>query len=345
MPDNILIIKPSALGDVAITLPFLAALRGKYPNARISWFVRKEFAPLLSMAKELDEIVIFDRKRLGKWWCNPGIFGELITLVKKLNKANYDMVIDLQGLFRTGFFTWTTASEKRIGIQTSRELSTFFYNSTLSFDDNSKHVIDKYLSIAVALGCNNTNPAFKFSCSDDVKASLAKTFKNNNISDNNYAVFIPTAAHQYKCWPIDRFADIAQRLIDKYSLNIIVSGTAVDKEYIDQMLKPDLPIFNLAGQTNIPELVALLQGARLVLSNDTGPGQIASVMGTPMIMILGNTNPKVFGPYAGTEYAAAIEPDTRGPQIKDHRPEYAVTNITADMVEAKIISIFDEILR
>ena len=345
MPDNILIIKPSALGDVAITLPFLASLRTEYPNAKISWFVRSEFAPLLSMVKDVDDIVIFDRKRLGKWWCHPTVFGELVTLIKKLNKAKYDMVIDLQCLFRTGFFAWVTASKKRIGIQTSRELASYFYTSKLTFDDDCVHIIDKYLSIAKKLGCTPASPSFPIMSDDEANNTLADIQRKNDIPAGDYAVFIPTAAHQYKCWPIDRFAETASRLTSKYNLNIIASGTAADKDYIDKMVIPNAPIFNLSGRTNIPELVALLKGAKFVLSNDTGPGQIASVMGIPMIMIIGNTNPKIFGPYVGTKFTASIDPDTRGPQIKDYSETYSIENISVGMVEDKIISNFNEILR
>jgi heptosyltransferase I len=342
MPDNILIIKPSALGDVACALPVLTCLRANYPHARITWLVRGEFEPLLKIVSGLDDTVIFDRKRLNNWWCNPKIFAELMQFLAKLRNAEYDLVIDLQCLFRTAFFTWITNSKQRVGLNSGRELSSFFYNIKVHEQTAPAHVIDRYLNVLSQIGCDTTVTKPVLNIPDNVRSSLAETFRKNNIPDSSYAVFVPTAAHEYKCWPIENFAEIASWLASEYSLPVIAVGTAGDKEYIDRMLAPSLPIYNLAGQTNIPELVQLLRGAKFTLSNDTGPGQIASVLKVPMVMIVGNTNPEIFGPYAGIEYAAAVEPDNRPPVIKDFRPEFSVKKVTVSMVKSIITAKFCE---
>ena len=78
-----MIIKPSSLGDIVMALPALSALRRNFPKARISWLVRPVFAPLLEEHPHLDEIIFFDRKRLGKAWRHRGAFGELIALIRE----------------------------------------------------------------------------------------------------------------------------------------------------------------------------------------------------------------------------------------------------------------------
>ena len=98
---TILIIKPSSLGDIVLALPALSALRKSFPDAKISWLVRPEFAALLKNHPYLTEIIPFDRKFLGKAWCNPRAFGALLSLVAKLRRSKFDLTIDLQGLFRT----------------------------------------------------------------------------------------------------------------------------------------------------------------------------------------------------------------------------------------------------
>ena len=128
---RILIIKPSALGDVVMVLPVLSSIRKSFPDAYIAWFIRPEFAPLLDENKNLDEIIIFDRKLLGKWWLRPKAFVALIRLIRKLHSEKFDLVIDFQGLFRTALFAWFTGCKKRIGMQTAREFATCFYTKKI----------------------------------------------------------------------------------------------------------------------------------------------------------------------------------------------------------------------
>jgi serine/threonine protein kinase len=103
---NILIIKPSSLGDIVMALPALSALRKSFPEAKISWFIRPEFAPLLKNHPDLTEVILFDRKFLGKAWFNPRAMAALLSLIWRLRRSKFDAVIDLQGLFRTASLSW-----------------------------------------------------------------------------------------------------------------------------------------------------------------------------------------------------------------------------------------------
>src|SRR3954449_44279 len=107
-PGRILIIKPSAVGDVVHTLPILNLLRRKWADARISWCVTPQCAGLLDGHPQLDEVILFERRRLGSLWRDPGAVRELFKLVRQLRKRKFDLVIDLQGLFRSGWLTWKT---------------------------------------------------------------------------------------------------------------------------------------------------------------------------------------------------------------------------------------------
>ena len=89
-----------------MALPALSALRRSFPDARISWLVRPVFAPLIEGHPHLDEMILFDRKRLGKAWRHPGAFGSLISLVRRLRQSQFDVVLDLQGLFRSASLAW-----------------------------------------------------------------------------------------------------------------------------------------------------------------------------------------------------------------------------------------------
>ncbi|MBC8482085.1 MAG: glycosyltransferase family 9 protein [Planctomycetes bacterium] len=109
---KILIIKPSALGDIALALPVLAAMRRNFSDAKISWLIRPEFAGLLEGHEYIEELIPFDRKFLGKSWYNPKAFAALIRLILKLRREKFDAVADLQGLFRTGFLSWVSGMNR-----------------------------------------------------------------------------------------------------------------------------------------------------------------------------------------------------------------------------------------
>ena len=144
---NILIIKPSAIGDIVMSLPALAALRKGFPDAKITWLVRSEYAPLLRNHPDLNEIILFDRKLLAKWWCSPQSFKALVALLGQLRGEHFDAVIDLQGLLRTGLFGWISGAKHRFGMKGAREGASLFYNHKVKHDLSCVHVVDFYLKV------------------------------------------------------------------------------------------------------------------------------------------------------------------------------------------------------
>ena len=258
--NNILIIKPSALGDVATALPVLASLRSAFPDAKISWLVRTEFAPLLQMCPELDDIILFDRKRLGKWWYDPKVFSQLCAFVNDLRRRKFDLVIDLQGLFRTGFFAFITGSKKRYGLKKSRELASFFYTNKIAPDETSLHVIDQYLKVVTEVTSKDLSKTPGLMVSDEVKSKVLNLLEQHKILRGNYVVFVPTAAHSYKCWPKEKFAEVASKLISEFdSINVVAVGSANDAEYIDKMVSMEPSIINLAGITDIKRTCSIIE--------------------------------------------------------------------------------------
>src|SRR6056297_2148728 len=106
-PARILIIKPSALGDVVQSLPLLPVLRERYPEAKIDWVIRSELADLLAGHPQLHQLRIYHRK---------GTLADAARLLGQLRGARYDLVFDLQGLLRTGVMTLATRAAVRVGL-------------------------------------------------------------------------------------------------------------------------------------------------------------------------------------------------------------------------------------
>ena len=169
--------------------------------------------------------------------------------------------------------------------------------------------------------------------SERIKNLLAK----ENVRQGKYAVIIPSAARPEKIWPIERFAELSDKIAERFGLSIVATGSKGERQYVNALGKAaKTRIVNLAGQTTLRELIALLKGASLVISNDTGPGHIAAGLGVPMVMIFGPVNPARLHPYKRPECVAAIEPNTMGMEIESSDPRYDIRNITVEQVWEKV---------
>jgi heptosyltransferase-1 len=333
---NILIIKPSSLGDIVMALPALSALHRSFPDAKISWLVRTEFAPLLKNHPDLSEVILFDRKFLGQAWYNPRAFAALISLIRKLRRGKFDAVLDLQGLFRTAAFSWLSGCPKRFGMADAREFGHIFYTRKIAQDKDSIHLVDYYLKIVHSAGASAAGVRFSLPIDSAAVGQVERLLKANGI-DSPYAVFVPTSARENKCWPAENFAALADRVSKDFGLSIIATGAPSEKDAVEALRsKAKVPIANFAGATSITELVALLNGAKLAVSNDTGPGHIAAALGVPVVLIFGPTNPARVHPYNRPDCAVAVEPDSRGLKADSYDPKHNIKAITVDEVYQKV---------
>jgi len=335
---NILILKPSALGDIVLALPALSALRKGLPNAKISWLVRTEFAELLENHPYLDEIIPFDRKYLGRAWCNPKAFAALLTLIRRLRSKHFEAVFDLQGLLRTASLGWLSGCPNRFGMAGAREFAHVFYNHKISQDPACIHLVDYYLKIVRAAGPATTDVEFALPENPAAAEFVKSLLQKHNVAIDNYVVLIPGSARPNKCWPAERFAALADKITSIQSCSVIAVGSPAERdlaEKINALAKP--PVVNLAGRTSIPQLTAVLKSAKLVVGNDTGPIHIAAALDVPVVVIFGPTNPARVAPYHKKNSVVAIDPGCRGLKPDSSNPKYAIENVRLDMVLEKVV--------
>jgi len=334
---NILIIKPSALGDIVLALPALSALRRNYPDARISWLVRPEFAALLENHPHLTEIIPFDRKFLGKAWFHPGATSALVSLIRRLRQSKFDAVFDFQGLFRTACLGWLSGSKKRFGMANAREFAPLFYTHKVPYDADSIHRVDYHLKMVRTAGASDLSVEFILPQDPTATDSAKRLLIKHDIKPDNYVVFVPGSKHKDKCWPPERFAAIADKISSQFHLPIVAIGSLSDSSVVNKLKNlANAPIANLAGRTSLSELIALLRAARLVVSNDTGPGHIAAALGTPLVLMYSWSNPAKIAPYGRTECMIAREPYSRGHKIRSTDPKHNIATITVDEVYQKV---------
>jgi len=336
-PKNILIIKPSALGDIVHALPVLNSLRGRFPDAKLTWLVNKSFAPLLECVDGLDDILPFDRKGMSRWFCRAADFRTLRRFRQTLKNGQFDLVLDLQGLLRSAIFAKMTGCSRRIGLKEAREFAHLFYTHQVARPADSAHILDTYFAVLREIGVETCLSECQLTPPAAAQESLRRKMQEKQIPAKKFLVLVPGSAHAYKCWPAAQFANVAEAIHRQYGWPAVIVGTQSERVYADAIkANTSSPVIDLTGQTSIGELIALFDRAGAAVSNDTGPGHIALATGTPGVIIFGNTNPLRLGPYRRPECIAAVNLDKRGAEIKDTIEAHEIKNVTVEMVLEKI---------
>jgi lipopolysaccharide heptosyltransferase I len=284
-PRKILIIKPSALGDVVHGLTFLHALLERYPEAEIHWVVAKGLEGILQGNPRVDRLWIIDKDR----WKQPAhareTFRSLGRLGRELHRERFDLVVDLQGLFRSGLITVLTGCPVRVGFREAREGSPFAYTHRVR-GGRDAHAIDRYLKIASVLGCSPYPVNYAFPPA--LEFPLASTLPGT------YVVLAPSAGGEAKKWPAERFGQLAARLP---WVSLVVAGRA-DAPLAELVVQHSGGrAASLAGQTSLRELIEIIRRAKCLVSNDTGPMHIAAGLNIPVFALFGPTSPERTGPY------------------------------------------------
>ncbi len=297
--ERILIVKPSSLGDIVHAFPVLHALRRRYPHARIDWLIASGLASLLEGHSDLNDVIRFDRSRYGQMWRSPVAGIEFVQFIKVLRSRRYDLVIDLQGLFRTGFIARATGARTRIGFRSSREGASFFYTHIVDDTKDEMHAVDRYMLVGALLGFDSTPVHFDVQLGDQEISALRQLLEKNGIQpDKRWIAIVPAARWETKLWPSARFANVIDELQSKENWPCVLLG-AKDESAICQAIVDACQIkpINLAGQTSIRGFAALLGLASSVLCLDSAAAHLAVARNRPLVCITGPTNPRRTGPY------------------------------------------------
>lgn len=277
-PREILIIKPSSLGDIVHTLPAVAELKAHWPHSRIRWIANTEWAPLLEGNACLDEVVIFPRRdfrgirgvfRIGPW-------------ARALrSRISADLVLDFQGLLRSALIAKISRGEngRIIGLSDAREGARHFYDEVVDVT-GCPHAVDRYLALLRPLGiARPANLAWPlpegaapagFSCAEP------------------FVVLHPFSRGKGKSLSV---ADVAEFCRALAPARIILAGRT------DETLPPMGNVTDLLNRTTLPELIWLLRRAAFVVSVDSGPMHIAAALTSRLVAIHTWSDPAKVGPY------------------------------------------------
>ncbi|MFH1745854.1 MAG: lipopolysaccharide heptosyltransferase I [Planctomycetota bacterium] len=298
--QRVLIIKPSSLGDIVHALPVLAALRAAYPQAHIAWLVGSTFVPLLADHPLLDEVIPFDRRRYGRMLQNRRILLDFIGFLRQLRSRRFDLVIDLQGLIRSGFMAWASGARQRIGFTNAREGAPLFYTRRVRCGSIDQHAVEKNLQIAAALNLDIRAPQFPLGLTADETTAARKLLHASAGEEiKSFTAILPGGRWPSKLWPAQRWGELIERIHAAGLPRCVLLGAGADRAFSDRIVAAcnSTPL-DLVGHTTLRELVALLDLAERVVCHDSGPMHIAAALGKPLVAIFGPTNPARTGPYS-----------------------------------------------
>ncbi|MCF8044286.1 MAG: lipopolysaccharide heptosyltransferase II [Desulfarculaceae bacterium] len=283
---RILIVKPSSLGDIVHTLPFLNVVKKRFPDAQIDWIVARGLHPFLQNHPMIDRLWIIDKDRWKNLRRLKETAAEIKQLAARLKKRRYDVAVDLSGILRSGLLTYISGAPIRIGFKESDEGSPLFYTHKIH-GSMRIHAIDRYLKIAAFMGCGTgpvEYPLPEFQPAGHISAKLP----------SQYAVMSPSAGKEANRWPAERFGDLAARL----PVPAVVISSAKEAFIAREVVKHSRGnAFSIAGQTGLTDLAGVIAGASFFVSNDTGPMHIAAALDVPVFAVFGPANPVRTGPY------------------------------------------------
>ena len=310
-PQRILIVKLSAIGDVIQTLPMLAALRRRFPEAQIDWVVEEEAAGLLRGYPGIDRLLVSRRKSWQRKIWKRREFStalrELLHFIKNLREIQYDWVIDNHGVLKSGMLVALCRGNKKIGYRATAgiadEGSYFFTNERHRPLSIERHALERYLDLVGQLGVPIEGISLEFPVAPDSLKTVRRILDESGFNVHPLAIIHPLAKWDTKQWAPEKFSGLADRLSER-GVRVAITGSCGDAAAVEGILRgirfPDR-ILNLAGKTNLGELAALFSLADVVITPDTGPMHLAAAVKAPLVALFGPTAPWRTGPY-GNEH-------------------------------------------
>jgi lipopolysaccharide heptosyltransferase II len=314
--NRILVVNPYGIGDVLFTTALLASLKRDLPKSYIAVLLGSRTKEILEYNSDVDQIYVFDKGKfdsLSKYRS----FRVLFSLIKQLRQEYFDLLIDLSNSSKYGFFEkFFLNIPQRLGFNFKGRGR--FLTESIDIDGYSnKHVVEYYLDFARLLDVEPYYNKLRFLLNENDLRWAKDFFRKNNITDENLTIAIVPGGGSswgkdavYKQWNKDKFAALADKLIQQHKANIIIAGSKKEENICDGLLsKMKNKGILSCGKTTLRQVAGLFKFSDLVICNDGGLLHIAVSQETPTVSIFGPVDEKVYGPYPKTENNLVVTKD------------------------------------
>lgn len=303
---KILILRLSAVGDVIRTLPAVKALKASSPSSSLTWMVEEPSKALLESQPEIDQVILFPRRKwiegIKSLQKMPKTIREIGRFILDLRRREFDMVLDFHGILKSGLLSFFSGSPKRIGFdrRSSKEGNSFFSNVKVRLPDEKLSRFQRNFKLLQGMGLEVKNFNFKLHIPSENREYVESFF--HSLSTPLKKPFI--AVHPgtspktfYKRWMPDQYAKLADRLIHELNATVIFTWGPEEMGWVEGIRKEMEGPSILGPQTkSLTELGEVLRRCDLYIGGDTGPMHIAPLVGTPVVVIYGPTDPIINEP-------------------------------------------------
>ena len=336
---RILLIRPSALGDVCRSVAVAVRLKSLFPHAHLDWLIQDNFADAISAHPAIDGVLLFRRGRL-----RDGLGAKLSSIVQlrtELKAGNYDLVIDAQGLLRSGLMACVTRAKIRLGHGDAREWGWIGY--TRNVKCTAKHAVERTLQLLIPLYQMLGRPV------PPLPTKLPDSWKLHSVPEAKtwiaaqpwsrcrYTVLAPTSRWIAKAWPVERFDAVAARLLASGACDriVVVGGPGEQPQCAPLLTRAaaDPRIIDLVGRTTVGQLMATIEHAALVIANDSAAVHMAAGFDRPLVGLYGPTEIDKVGPLLRGTDVLRVSRDTDTLNYKDARNREMMYRIGVDIVE------------
>jgi lipopolysaccharide heptosyltransferase II len=287
--SSILIILMGSLGDVARGLCLVSHIKKNLPESRITWLVEPKWNELVKLHPRIDKVLVFNRPKgiLAVW-----------DLYKTLDLEHFDITMDLQRHFKSGFFSWLSGAKRRVGFnrRNTKEGNWLFNNERIEYFSDELPKLRHYLKFTEYLGLPAPNSLDFGLASLDLRPNTPNSI--SGVKDTMIAVVLGSS-WKSKDWFYEGYYGLLKDLLYSEKMQVVLLGDRSQVTSALQLVKKlSAPgLINLVGKTSLPELAAILESVAVAVGPDSGPSHVAAAVGTPYVSLFGPTSPRRTAPY------------------------------------------------
>jgi heptosyltransferase I len=335
-PRSVCILRLSAIGDACHVVPIVRTLQQAWPTTQLTWIIGNAEARLMSLIEGV-EFIIVDKRASAAARRSQGAL---------LKSRHFDVLLHMQLALRASLVARRVWASHKVGFDRARarELQWLFTNARIA-PRVREHVLDSFFGFTEALGLPQR--ALRW---DLPLPPAAQEYAQRLIPDAQPTLVIsPCSSHPLRNWVPERYAAVAEHASLRHGMRVILAGgpSALERDVGAQIEKLcRTPLVNQVGKDTLPELLALLGRARVLVAPDSGPAHMATMVGTPVVGLYAATNPRRSGPYLSAHWCVNAYPEAartfRGVEAEElpwtHKIEEpgVMELIRVDQVTAKI---------
>jgi heptosyltransferase I len=291
-PEKVCLLRLSAIGDTCHVVPLLRTLQSAWPRTRFTWVIGKLEAKLMSLIPDVELITVDKAAGLSA-------YSRLRTEMKR--RGAFDLLLHLQLSIRASAATACIPAPIKLGFDKprARELQWLFTNRRIA-ERTREHVLDSFLGFADALDVPRIEPRWDIPLPPAALAYAEQLIPSTPKAAQPTLLISACSSHRARNWLPERYAAVAEHAVRKQGMRVILCGgpAAIEREMAAAIAKHcTVPLVDQVGKDTLPQLLALIARATVLLTPDSGPAHMATMVETPVVGLYAATNPQRSGPY------------------------------------------------